>query len=810
MEAFWKDVRFAFRTLRKSPGFTAIAVMVLALGIGANTAIFSVADAFLLKPVNLPDTDHLVVMLEQPPGERYGAGVAPANFQDWMRQAKSFNGMTAWMWDAVNLTGIGLPEKVQGYRVDKNFFAICGVAPYLGRTFLPQEDQPGADTVAVLSYELWQRRFGGDPAIIGNSIHVDGRALTVIGIMPKSFQFPLATDLWIPLAYTPKYWGMRSWRSLFVMGKLAPGVTAATARGEMNTIEARLGDAFPAALQGWHVLLTPIRLFAIGDDAHDYTLLLLAAAGFVLLIVCANVANLQFVRGASRAKEIAIRAALGGSRWRIVRQLLTESVMIAVIGGLLGIVFAYWTIHAVLASMPGDVSKTIAGWNAIHVDFRALVFTMAVAIFAGMLAGMLPALGNARVRLGDTLKEGGRSGSSGRGRHRLRNSLVVTQVALAVVLLTITGLSVRGFRQVQQANRDYRPDSLLTMVLNLPPARYGQPTQRVEFFDQALSRLSSLPGVTGAATTTFLPYIFANTNQDFSIEGRPWTSAAETRSANTEIVSPNYFRVMGIPLIQGREFTEEDAAGKPEVVLISQTLARRYWPNESPIGHRLKSGNYTSHSPWATIVGVVSDVVMNWSDPYPPYALYHPYRQASYTYASLIVRTTVRPDSLAPEVRSAIASVDPDQPVFDVRSMSEVIRESTMTITYVAVMMTALGFLALVLAALGVYGVLAFAVTESTHEIGLRMALGALPGDVLRLIVGRGMLLAGFGLLAGVPVAYWAARTLGAGYISGISSPGAMIFVQIALILALAALAACWFPARRATRTEPMAALRYE
>jgi len=807
MEMFWKDVRFGFRTLRKSPGFTAIAVIVLALGIGANTAIFSVADAFLLKPVNLPDISHLVVMLEQPPGERYGAGVSPANFLDWTQQAKSFNGTTAWMWDAVNLTGIGLPEKVQGYRVDKNFFSLCGVEPYLGRTFLPQEDQPGADNVVVLSYALWQRRFGGDPGVIGNSIHLDGRALTVIGIMPKSFQFPLATDLWIPLAYTPKYWEKRNWRALFAMGRLAPGVSANSARSEINTIEARIGEAYPASAQGWHVLLTPIRLFAIGDDAHDYTLLLLAASGFVLLIVCANVANLQFVRGASRAKEVAIRAALGGSRWRIVRQLLTESVMIAVCGGLFGALFAYWTIHAVLASMPADVSKTIAGWNSIHVDLRALVFTMGVSVFAGVLAGMLPAVGNTRVQLGDTLKEGGRSGSSGRGRHRLRNSLVVTQVALAVVLLTVTGLSARGFRQVQRANRDYHPESLLTMVLNLPTARYGQPAQRVEFFDQVLSRLSSLPGVTGAATATFLPYIIANTNQDFSIEGRPWSSAAEARSANTEIISPNYFRLMGIPLIRGREFADQDAAGGPDVVVISQTLARHYWPNQDPIGHRIRPGHI---DPWATIVGVVGDVTMNWSDPYPPYALYRPYRQVSYTYASMIVRSTMNPESLGPAVRSAVSAVDPDQPLYDVRSMSQVIRESTISITYVSVMMMALGVLALILAGSGVYGVLAFTVTQSTHEIGLRMALGALPGDVLRLIVGRGMLLAGFGLLAGIPVAYWLSRSLGAGYISGISTAGPVIFIEIALVVLSAALAASWFPARRATRTEPMAALRYE
>jgi putative ABC transport system permease protein len=329
----------------------------------------------------------------------------------------------------------------------------------------------------------------------------------------------------------------------------------------------------------------------------------------------------------------------------------------------------------------------------------------------------------------------------------------------------------------------------------------------VEFFDQVLSRLSSLPGVTGAATATFLPYIIANTNQDFSIEGRPWSSAAEARSANTEIISPNYFRLMGIPLIRGREFADQDAAGGPDVVVISQTLARHYWPNQDPIGHRIRPGHI---DPWATIVGVVGDVTMNWSDPYPPYALYRPYRQVSYTYASMIVRSTMNPESLGPAVRSAVSAVDPDQPLYDVRSMSQVIRESTISITYAAVMMMALGVLALILAGLGVYGVLAFTVTQSTHEIGLRMALGALPGDVLRLIVGRGMLLAGFGLVAGIPVAYWLSRSLGAGYISGISTAGPVIFIEIALVVLSAALAASWFPARRATRTEPMAALRYE
>ncbi len=812
METLWRDIRYGLRALRKAPAFTAIAVIALGLGIGANTAIFSVADAFLLKPLPLPDMDHLVVMLEQAPGQtgEDATGVAPANFLDWRRQSKTMQDMTIWQWDSVNLTGEGLPEKAQGYEVLPNFFSMSGVQPLMGRTFSPEESHPGNDGVVVLSQGLWERRYGSDPHLIGQAIRIDDRPYTVIGIMPKSFRFPVTADLWLPLALPDRQWARRDWRAFFSMGKLNPGETAKSANAEINAIELRLAGTFPSNLQGWHVRVVPIRQFAVGDDAHKYTVFLLVAVGFVLLLVCANIANLQFVRGAGRVKEIAIRSALGSTRWRTVRQLLTESILIGLGGAILGVLFAHWTLRFVVLSMPPDVSKTIAGWDQISLDARAMVFTVAVAIFAGMLAGLLPALESTRVSLSDTLKEGGRSGSSARGRHRLRSLLVILQVALAIILLALAGITVRTFHHVLGANQENRPDSLLTMVLNLPASRYPRHDQIQGFFDQTLSRMAALPGVQGAGITTSLPYGVGHSGHIFSIEGRPWTNPAEDQNSIVESVSANYFRLMGIPLIRGREFTEQDGAGTQDVVVISQSLARAYWHDKDAIGSRIKFGALDdSKPPWLTIVGVTGDVLMDWTTPSHGFVIYRPYQQFPRVYSSLVLRTSGNPASFVTAARKVISSVDPEQTLMDIKPMSDVIRESTINIAYVAAMMSCLGILALALAAVGVYGVMAFTTAESTHEIGIRMALGALPGNVLRLIVGRGMLLTAAGLVIGIPISFLLTPLLGS-YLSGLGSADPVALAGVSLLLAAVAFVACWIPARRATRVDPMVALRYE
>jgi putative ABC transport system permease protein len=812
MGILFQDIRYGFRSLRKAPAFTAIAVLALGLGIGANTAIFSVADALLLKPLPIPESEQLIVLGEQAPGQSGDdyIGVAPANFLDWQQQSKSMQAMTIWMWDSVSLTGEGTPDKAQGYLVMSNFFSLCGVQPLLGRTFLPDENKPGNEKVIVLSHGLWAARFGSDPQIIGRAIHVDGAPVTVVGVMPESFRFPITADLWMPLALEPALWARRDWRAFFAMGKLNSGVSVGNANAEINGLEARLGQAYPSTLLGWHVLVTPLRLFSIGTDAHNYTLILLLAVGFVLLLICANIANLQFVRGAGRVKEIAIRSALGASRWRVIRQLLTESALIALAGAVFGLLFAQWTIRLVFLNMPSDVAKAIAGWENIHVDFRALAFTMAAAAVAGLLAGLLPAIVTSRIGLNDTLKEGGRSSSAGRVRQRLRSLLVILQVALAVILLGGGVLLVRAFDHLKNVHRNLRPESLLTMLINLPAERYNKPDKIYGFFDQVMARMSAVPGVQGAAVTTSLPYGTAHSSHVFSIEGRPWSNPAEAQNAMSESISPNYFQLLGIPLIRGREFTDQDTPAAPRVALISASLARAYWPSENPIGHRVKFGAADdARPPWLSIVGVVSDVSMNWQNPENGFMIYSPHRQFARTYSSLILRTSGRAESFVSAARSVVFSVDPEQPLMDIKPMEQIIRESTINIAYVAVMLAALGVLALALSALGVYGVMSYSVAESTHEIGIRMALGALPGNVLRLTVGRGMILAAAGIAIGIPSSFWLAPLLGS-YLSGIGPLDPVTLAEASLVLACVAFIACWIPARRAMRVDPLIALRHE
>ncbi len=596
MGTLWQDIRFGWRTLAKSPGFTALAVVALALGIGANTAIFSIADAFLLKPVNIPDPEHLVIVAELAPGQTSDPNsVAGANFADWKAQAKSFEPLGAYQWDDVNLTSPGaLPEKVQGFKVTANIFELCGESPLYGRTFLPEEDQPGHDGVVVIGERLWEHRFGGDRQIIGQDIHVDGRPYTVIGIMRKGFDFPQTAELWIPIAFTPQDLQDRKSHFMWPVGKLKPGVTLAAANAEMKTLARRLSDTYPETNHNWSANVVPVRIFELGHDTIQYTVMLLGAVGFLLLIVCANVANLQLVRGASRHKEMAIRVALGGSRWRLARQLLTESVLVGVAGALLGLVMAKWAVSLVVAHMPPEVAKYIPGWNEIRLDGRAMLFTMIAGIFAGIVSGLLPAFQGARLDVNETLKEGGRSSSSSRGRHVLRNGLVVTQVALATILVVGSALLVQGFHRLLNFNQGFQPDTLLTMYLNLPDTRYAKTEQRNQFYSQVLERMGAMPGVVAAAGTSWIPYGDGGGNSQFSIEGKPWRDASETPTIINMAVSPNYLQMVHVPLIQGRELKEQDTGDSQLVGLISQSMAKRYWPAGDAMGHQIRLGGNDS------------------------------------------------------------------------------------------------------------------------------------------------------------------------------------------------------------------------
>jgi putative ABC transport system permease protein len=811
MGTLWQDIKFGLRTLAKSPGFTAVAIVALALGIGANTAIFSIADAFLLKPVNIPDPEHLVVVAELAPGQTKDTNsVSGANFVDWKAQAKSFESMGAYMWDDVNLTSPNaLPEKVQGFTVTANLFEMCGEQPLIGRTFTPEEDQPGHDGEVILGQRLWERRFGGDQHIIGQELHIDGKPYTVIGIMRRSFDFPQTADLWLPMAFTPQQLQDRKTHFFLTVGKLKPGVTAASAGAEMKTIARRLSDTYPDTNHNWSARVVPVRIFELGDDTIQYTTMLLGAVGFLLLIVCANVTNLQLVRGASRHKEMAIRVALGGSRWRLVRQLLTESVLVGIGGALLGLVLAKWAVSLVVVHMPPEVAKYIPGWNEIRLDSRAMIFTMIAGVVAGIISGLLPALQGARLDVNETLKEGGRSSSSSRGRHVLRNGLVVTQVALATILVVGSALLVRGFNTLLNFNHGFQPETLLTMYLNLPDTRYAKTEQRNQFYSQVLERMGAMPGVVGAAGTSWIPYGDGGGTSAFSIEGRPWRDASETPTIINMAVSPNYLQMVHVPLLQGRELTEQDTADSQPVGLISQSMAKRYWPAGDAMGHHVRIGGNDSKNPWMAIVGIVADVKMDWNDTRPLYAIYRTYRQAPRGYFAIVLRSAGDPMTLAPEAGAAVAAIDHDMPLTDVLPMTKVIGNSVIGIAYVAVMMGVVGVMALILAAVGVYGVMAFTVQERTYEIGVRMAFGAQTSDVLKMIIGRGLLLAGIGLGIGLPV------TLGITYalrdwIFGIGAADPMTFGAIAAALLAAALFACWIPARRATRVDPMIALRYE
>lgn len=805
-----QDIRFGFRTLLKSPGFTAIAIVALALGIGANTAIFSLADAFLLKPLNIPDPEHLVIVGELAPGQTDDINsVSAANFADWKNQSKSFEALAAFDQNEANLTGSGLPEKIQDAEVTANFFTLCDKQPFLGRAFVTGEDQPGRENVVILSQHLWARRYGADPGIVGKEIHIDGKPYTVVGVMPRTFDFPQVTDLWTPMALSPSAWQVRKSRNFLGLGKLNPGVSVESANTEMRGIAQRLSAAYPDTNHGWSARAMPIRRFELGDFTVQYTLMLFGAVAGVLLIVCANVANLQFVRGASRQKEMAIRVALGGSRWRLVRQLLTESVLVAVGGAILSLAFAKWAISLMVFNMPPEIARYIPGWDQISLDRRALVFTLFAGVAAGIVAGLLPAFQGTRLDVNETLKEGGRSSASSHGRHILRDSLVVLQIIFATILLVGSGLFVRGFRTLLDVNEGFKPDTILSMRLNLPDLRYPKPEQLRMFFDQSLERLAALPGAEGAAMTSWLPYGNGGGNGQITIDGRPWADQSEIPTVTSIVASPNYISLLHIPLIRGRDLSAQDTKDSQMVVVISQSLDRKFWPAGDSVGHRIKIGGNDATNPWMTVVGVVADVKMDPTQIRPPYGIYRSYLQFPKNYGTFVLRTSGDPMALASAAQSSVAGVDSEVPVFEIMTMRKVINNQVVGLAYVAVMMGTIGTLGLVLAAVGVFGVMAFVVTERTYEIGVRMAFGAQPGDVLRLIIGKGLLLSGVGLGVGLALAFESARLL-KNLIFGIGATDPLTFAGIALAIVAVVIAACWLPARRATRVDPMIALRYE
>ncbi|MBI3473723.1 MAG: ABC transporter permease [Candidatus Solibacter usitatus] len=793
--------------LSKNPGFTAIAVATMAIGIGVNTAIFSVVDALLWKPLPFPDLERLV-MLHETDARRAGNDrntISPSNFLDWKAQVTTLDSLGAVQMQPVNLAGEGEPERVGGCRTSPEMFAALGVSPAMGRTFRPEENEEGSRYVAVLTHGLWMRRFGGDPAILGKTILIGGAGHAVIGVMPPGFVFPMAVDLWTPLALTPQEKSRRGDHFLQGVARLKPGASLSEARAELGAIAARLSAQYPQSNAGRGARLAPLRETIQDEMTRQYSLMILAAVGFVLLIACANVANLRYVHAAGRHREIAVRAAIGASRWRVIRMMLVESFILALAGAGLGLLIGLWGMDLNKSYMPPEVARFIAGWNTIALDGRVLAFTLAVAVLSGLLSGVLPALQFSRPDLNQELKEGGRGATAGRARHRLRDTLVVAEISLALVLMVGAGLLVKGFRALASMSGQMQPRTLLTLGVSLVEAKYKERPQLDGFVSGTLERLQALPGVETAAVVTSVPFGQSRSSNSFSIEGKEPLPPGVFRLAQMQSISPDFLRVLRIPLRAGREFDARDGAETPPAAIVSEALARRCFPGEDPLGQRVRVGPAGS---WWRIVGVAGDVRHDDFDRESFPVLYRPYSQIATRHADFVLRTSGAPERFMAAARAQISAVDRNQPVA-IKPMEQLISEERLGLAYVAVLMAVMGIIALLLAAVGVYGVMAYSVAERTHEIGIRMALGAVRRDVLAMVVGAGLRLASSGLAIGLALAWLLARAL-AGLIFGVSATDLATFGGVSMFLVAVALSACYLPARRAAGVDPMVALRHE
>jgi predicted permease len=813
MQTLWQDVRYAARMLLKNPGFTAVAVVALALGVGANTAIFSVVNAILLRPLAYKDPEQLVLINHNYQKTNLKASVSVPGYLHYRDNAKSFSEVAALTGWSVNLTGEGEPERLQGMAVTPNLFNALGAEAAQGRTFTADEAQPGANKVAVLSHALWERRFGSYPAIVGKTVTFNGEAYQIVGVMPPWFQLGRefsgqAAELWSPLAFTPEQQNPNNLTNEFlqVIARLRPDVSEQQAQAELDTIAGNLRQQYmPGAdASNWGLLLTPVREFVVGE-IRPALLVLLGAVAFVLLIACANVANLMLARAAGRQKEVAIRTALGASRARVVRQLLTESVLLALVGGGLGLLIAMWGVDLLVRMNENKIPRA----HEIGLDPNVLLFTLGVSLVTGIVFGLAPAFQTSKVDLHDTLKEGGRSGRSGMKRG-LRDVLVVVEVVAAVVLLVGAGLLIRSFFRLQQVSPGFQPAGVLSMQLALPNSKYGELPKRAQFAREMLERVRAAPGVKSAGTTTILPMSGNNSSGSFQIEGRQVARGESSPHGDRWMVSTDYFETMQIPLVRGRYFNEHDRAEGAQVAIIDETMARKYWPTEDPVGKRITFEGGAQNPRWREVVGIVGHVKHQGLEGESRVQYYVPYDQRpTSAMLYLAARAEGDPAAVAGAVREAIRSVDRDMPVYRVATMERLVADSLAQRRFAMFLFGAFAVLALALAVVGLYGVMSYMVTQRTHEIGLRVALGARGRDILRMVVGRGMLLVIVGVVIGLGAAF-ALTQLMASLLYGVSAADPLTYVFIALLLSGVALLANYLPARRAMKVDPMVALRYE
>ena len=809
-----QDFRYSARTLLKRPGLVITITIILALGIGANSTIFSVVNAVLMRPLPYEASDRIVIIWEtnQTKGVPRSI-VSPANFVDWKAQTNVFDHLAALRFWYYTVTGLGDPERYEGARVSADFFPLLNVKPELGRNFGPEEEQVGRDHVVILTHAFWQRHFGGDRNIVGRFLTIDGEPFTIIGILPASFRFSRVLnaelEFWMPISFTPQQLS-REDRSIIVYGRLKQGVSLVQAQAEMDGITRRLEQQYPNTNRGWTAQVNNLQEQST-RPFRPTLVILMAVVVFVLLIACANVVNLVLTSASTRQKEFAVRLALGSGEARLIRQLLIENLLLALLGGAAGLLLAYWTMNFVNAI----VRDRVPYLEKVSIDGRVLGFTLVISLLLGVVVGLVPGLRASRVNLRDALQESGRASSEAPSRHRFRNLFVVLEVALAVPLLIGAGLMLRSSLLLQNIDRGIDLRNVLTAQISLPKAKYFTARQTAAFYHQTLQRIQSEPEVQSVSAVNFLPLTNFGDATSFTIEGQTSSAPGQETTASYRVIDPNYFRTLSIPLLRGRYFTDQDDDESRGVVMINQTMARRYWPNTDPIGKRIQSHFPTANVPWRpattntwlTIIGVVGDVKEIGVNEEQPAEIYLPYLQNPSSLMNVLVRSTSDPLRLVPAVRSQVLAVDGNQPIYNIQTMESVFSHSIAAPYVITSLLTIFAALALLLAAIGVYSVMSYSVAQRTYEVGLRMALGAQQQHVLRMILGHGFRLVLVGVGLGVMMAFGATRVI-SHLLFGVSATDPKVFLSVPLLLIAVATLAIYVPARRALKVDPIDALR--